>query len=417
MFRDASRRLPALPTGHYRGIAASDIDHDGQFEILIASASGPNRALKWLGGQLRDVTPPLLADADHSTIGILAADFDADGEEELLVVNESRLRLIKDTPEGQWRDLLAGQDLRGAGQGNVADRRGVGKYGCLLGNRFLELIPDGSLSDIAKPIGLGRCESRAVLAGPLHGPMTDLVAGGELFRNNGQGLFERTHWFGKSEHASRVDGGSGRPGLFLSAGETPHRLLMRRAESWRDVATPSLALPSDLRMAVAADFDNDGREELLLVNHRERNRLFRLGEETQMLDPGDAAEADRSNVAAVVADLDGDGTLELILTHSDGTPSLYKPIAPATNHWLRIRPLTRLGAPARGATVLAVVRGRPMIRVIDCGNGGSQNEPVAHFGLGRDHADSVTITWPDGAGITLPRPDVNCTYRVPYPRG
>ena len=29
----------------------------------------------------------------------------------------------------------------------------------------------------------------------------------------------------------------------------------------------------------------------------------------------------------------------------------------------------------------------------------------------------VTVTWPDGAALTLRDPDADCTYEVPYPTG
>jgi hypothetical protein len=56
-------------------------------------------------------------------------------------------------------------------------------------------------------------------------------------------------------------------------------------------------------------------------------------------------------------------------------------------------------------------------KVIDGGSGYlCQMEPVAHFGLGKERqVERITVTWPDGATLTMRDPDVNCTYTVPYP--
>ena len=78
-------------------------------------------------------------------------------------------------------------------------------------------------------------------------------------------------------------------------------------------------------------------------------------------------------------------------------------------------PLTRFAAPARGAVVRLTAAGRAQVRVID---GTGQTEPVAHFGLGRDPVvDEVTVTWPDGATVTLDGPAPLRTISVPYPGG
>ena len=96
---------------------------------------------------------------------------------------------------------------------------------------------------------------------------------------------------------------------------------------------------------------------------------------------------------AAVGDFDGDGMLELLISHGESaseTLTYYRARAGADNHWLRILPLTQHGAPARGAVVrmtMAAAIGtageRVHVRAIDAGSGYlCQMEPVAHFGLG-----------------------------------
>jgi len=112
--------------------------------------------------------------------------------------------------------------------------------------------------------------------------------------------------------------------------------------------------------------------------------------------------------------------LELLVAHGvvGAQPlGLYKARAAAGNGWLRIRPQTRFGAPARGAQVRAEFGDRVRVKVIDGGSGGlCQMEPVAHFGLGNEtEVEMVTVVWPGGASATIERPSSRQTIAIPYP--
>ena len=97
---------------------------------------------------------------------------------------------------------------------------------------------------------------------------------------------------------------------------------------------------------------------------------------------------------------------------------LYKLRLAASNNWLRVRPLTRFGAPARGAVVRVEAAGRVRVKGV-CGGGSlGQMEPVAHFGFGPDaRPERVQVSWPDGTRVVLLNPGVNRVVTVPYPRG
>jgi hypothetical protein len=200
-----------------------------------------------------------------------------------------------------------------------------------------------------------------------------------------------------------------------------------------------LALPSLVRNVLAADFDNDGFEELFFNNLGEPNRLFGCRRPSApsredrdpdsrtrdfdlvLLDAGAAAEPDGLGTGAAVADIDGDGLLELLIAHGESAPqplSLYK--VPETGHgWLRVAPRTRFGAPARGALVRLTAGGRVQTRVIDGGSGYlCQMEPIAHFGLGRlTTVDSISVLWPDGAAVVIDHPPIRTTLTIDYPEG
>ncbi|MBX9583161.1 MAG: CRTAC1 family protein, partial [Gemmataceae bacterium] len=393
--------------------------------------------------------------------GVAAGDLDGDGVEELYVTSaDGPDRLFKRHPDGTWVDLLARAGRFAGGRAAAAvDRRGGGRYGFVVSGpgplRLVELTPDGRPLDLAPALELDRVVGGwGLLAAPLLGDRPDLLvatdeAPGVFLLGREDGAFEEVAGVADSDEGGRaaaaVDAG-GAFGLCLAGGDGPHRLLVPGPGGWRDRASPALALASAARTVAAADFDNDGHDELVFVNHGEPNRLFRVsasGERTQagrpvppkhdsggiglpacvpevtMLDPGAGAEPDGPGVGAAVCDIDGDGVLELLVAHAGRPLALYKAATAAGNGWLRVVPLTRFGAPARGAVVRLAAGGRDRVKVIDGGSGcGCQMEPAAHFGLGAGcDAGRVTVTWPDGVEAEFAAPGVNQTLTVPYPGG
>ena len=65
---------------------------------------------------------------------------------------------------------------------------------------------------------------------------------------------------------------------------------------------------------------------------------------------------------------------------------------------MRIRPINRYNAPARGATVILKSNLRTHAKTIDAGSGYlCQMEPVAHFGIREGEKDlEISIKWTDG---------------------
>jgi hypothetical protein len=118
--------------------------------------------------------------------------------------------------------------------------------------------------------------------------------------------------------------------------------------------------------------------------------------------------------------LDGDGQLELLISHGEmGLQPLtlyHGPLNPY--HWLRVLPYTEYGAPARGAMITVEAGGRVQRRVIDAGSGYlCQMEPVAHFGLGSvGRVDRIGVRWSDGAFRTIEAPEIDTVVHVEHPR-
>ncbi|MFQ3614229.1 MAG: CRTAC1 family protein [Cyanobacteriota bacterium] len=459
MFQDCSSLIRLNPPALHYGVAVCDLDQDGAFELFVCGFRGPNRVLKWEDQALVDQADETLADAERMAIGVAAGDFDGDGQEELYVLNTDtfggRKRFgdrLFDRQGSGWVDLFSlpqNQDALNLTAGrSVAciDRLGQGRYGFFVANyggpmRLYELTPHGMIADVAPEVGLNRVTGgRGVVAVPLVSQRMDIFAVNEqganfLFRNLGDGTFEDIAAEvglqdplenGRGVAAVDLDG-DGQLDLVYGNWEGPHRLWIQTSTgAFQNAAPPELARPSRIRTVIAADFDNDGYPELFFNNIGEPNRLFAFqAGRWQAIDIGAAAEPEGLGTGAAVADLDGDGRLELLIAHGESGPqplSLYRPLANAHN-WLRVLPLTRQGSPARGALVRLVTASpsqdgvRVQVQAIDAGSGYlCQMEPVAHFGLGSEsRVKEVQIQWPDGQRFSLACPPVNQLLRIPHP--
>jgi hypothetical protein len=105
------------------------------------------------------------------------------------------------------------------------------------------------------------------------------------------------------------------------------------------------------------------------------------------------------------ADIDGDGTLDLVLTAIGGAPRLLRNENKTGNHWLRLRLAgdgVRSNTSAIGAKVTLEAGGVTQHREICAARGYlSQSELTVTFGLGKvDKIDRVTIRWPGKNGGT-----------------
>jgi hypothetical protein len=208
-------------------------------------------------------------------------------------------------------------------------------------------------------------------------------------------------------------------GLAYGSWEGPNRIFEPSPDgTYRDVAPPTFAEPTRVRTLTCADFDNDGRDELFVHNMGTGNRLFRReGGGWTALDPGPAAEPRGLGTGAAVADFDGDGTLELLLVHGElAAQRLTLFSAENDGDWLRVRPATQYGAPARGASVTLETDAWTRSRVVCAGSGYlCQMEPVAHFGLGDATLERVTVRWPDGRETELDDLTACEEHEVPHP--
>ena len=77
---------------------------------------------------------------------------------------------------------------------------------------------------------------------------------------------------------------------------------------------------------------------------------------------------------------------------------MYKDKVDKESKYLRIKPLNKYGAPARGASVTLITNQRKHSKTIDAGSGYlCQMEPVAHYGIRKRKNFKVEIRWTNGS--------------------
>uniref|UniRef100_A0A8C1RY81 Cartilage acidic protein 1b n=2 Tax=Cyprinus carpio TaxID=7962 RepID=A0A8C1RY81_CYPCA len=407
-----------------------------------------------------------LRDRQGNAIGVTACDIDGDGREEIYVLNTNNAfsgratytdKLFK-FRNGRFEDLL-NDDInehrdvanRVAGRSVACvDRKGTGRYSIYIANyasgtvgphALIEMDESSSdpskgiiaLSNVAEQAGVNKFTGgRGVVVGPiLSQTLPDIFCDNEyspnfLFRNNGDGTFTdvaaQAGVDDPMQHGRGVTladfNRDGKTDIIYGNWNGPHRLFLQlsnnRKQRFKDIATQKFSMPSPVRTVIAADFDNDNELEVFFNNIAYRgpsaNRLFRVSRrehgdpQIEELNVGEAAEPEGRGTGAAVTDFDGDGQLDLLVTHGESAAqpiSVYRVIQGSSNKWLRVIPRTQFGAFARGAKVIVYTkRNGPHMRIIDGGSGYlCEMEPVAHFGLGKDVATSVEVFWPDGRSV------------------
>jgi hypothetical protein len=136
------------------------------------------------------------------------------------------------------------------------------------------------------------------------------------------------------------------------------------------------------------------------LNGYERDALFRGLGDGRFADVGHLVGANRieDGRAVAVADFDRDGRLDLLLQSLD-RPAVLLMGRGEGGHWLALD-LRGAGAnrDAVGAIAIAQVEGRRLARQRVVGTGFlSASSPVLHFGLGGARTvETLEIRWPDG---------------------
>jgi len=424
-FEDVTATANAPGPSYAMGAAAADYDGDGRIDLFVSGWRGQRLYRNLGGGRFDDVTERAGLASDAWTTSAAWADLDGDGDLDLYVAAyldyDPEFAPYCAAPDGQ-RDYCGPEDFeaqadrlyRNNGDGTfteVAEAAGLPKrpergLGVLIADLTGDRRPDifvandGGRCHLLANRGNLRFEEIGVESGVALDRAGESLAGmgTALADLDGDGLSDLivANFLGRSTVGFRAVEGS--PGLYHDDSD---RLGL--------VAPTREVLGFGL---IAADFDADGRVDLLQANGHVLDRA-RLGVPFAMRptllrgrpggfdvvskEAGDWFSRPILGRGLALGDLDGDGRPDLVVAALDA-PAAVLLNRSRSGHALRLTLIDGRGAPAIGARVVAHVGGR--VATGDLVGGGSylsSSPPELTLGLGESsRVDLLEVHWPWG---------------------
>jgi len=463
-FEEVTEKAGLRRSGWGHGACAGDYDNDG-FRDLLVTYFGHSALYHNNGnGTFTDVTASAGLESPRVRwdTGCSFVDYDLDGKLDLAIVGYVEFDISKVPAPGttgncQWKGIAVMCGPRGlpAGRNLLYHNEGGGRF-----------------RDVSASSGFGRPQGRygfTVIASDFDNDgYPDLYVACDstpslLYRNKRDGTFEE---MGVRSGAALNEDGQEQAGMGVDVADYDEDGHFDMVKTNFSDDTPNLYhnngdgtfTDSVYLSGLSAhtqflgwgvhfiDVDHDGRKEVLMINGHVYPEVEQAGPQVRYRQPRllywnvgkgqfvDISERSGSGIrqawcsrGSAVADLDNDGSLEVVINNMGERPSLLKNSGKRKN-WLELQLVgVRSNRDAVGARAYVYAGERRLSGEVRTGSGYlSQSDPRLHFGLGDDAGyQRIEVQWPGGGREVFPAGNGNrlvllkqgAGKRVGAPRG
>jgi|CZKS01.1.fsa_nt_gi hypothetical protein len=443
-FTDVTEQAGLTGQGYSSGAAAADYDNDGHVDLFVAGAYHNILYHNRGDGTFEDVTAKAGIRSDKWTVAAGWFDYDKDGLLDLFVVNYMKwtpsFNLYCGDPARQFRIYCHPNDFGG------------------LANNLYRNRGDGTFEDVSDRTGISRYIGRgmSVAFGDYDGDgfpdalVTNDQLPNFLFRNVQGQRFEETGLMagvalldnGKPVSSMGVDfrdyDNDGRPDIVITAlsGETFPLFHNQGNGTFRDATYASGVGSASARhsgwCAALTDFNNDGYKDIFIAGGHVNDRIAEM-EPSRYKEPNlvllnlgngkfrdvsasagqEFAQTPRAHRGCGLADFDGDGLQDVVVTALGDPPELWHNVTKITARWVDVDLRgTASNRDGIGATIR--IGNQYQIRTSAAGYASSSLVPVHFGGIGAN--DQIEIRWPSGKLQRIPVSKVNGIQVVTEPK-
>lgn len=459
-FVDVTKDVGLDVTFYGQGVAVGDYDGDGDIDIFF-SCLGPNHLFRNNSGKFVDVTAEAgVAGADEewsTSCGFL--DYDNDGDLDLFVANY--VVWSREFDKVQPFTLSGGERAYGRPQNFPGTfpylyRNDKGKF-TEVGEAAGLHIVNAARKDakVAKSLGVTFVDIDR--DGYLEIVVANDTVQNFLFHNKRDGTFEEIGLAcnialdqqGNARGAMGIDCARIRGGddLAFAIGNFSNEMTafyVARGESMNftdEAIATGIGPQSRLELkfgTLFVDVDLDGRQDIVGANGHLENEINKVQKSQQYAQPphffwncGPEAITEFLPVpegkvggdylkrmvgrGSAVADIDGDGDLDLLFAAVNSPPRLLRNDQQLGHHWIRVSVAGLNGnGSAIGAQVEVKLKNEKYIgHVMPTRSYLSQSELPVTFGLGDvDAIEEVIVTWPGGKTVSIKNPKVDQLLKV-----
>ncbi len=353
------------------GILAVDFNYDFKTDLVLAGAGGIRFLKQESPSAFTDVTaltklPAAVQNASYT--GAWAVDIDADGDLDIVLGTTSGLpTVLRNNGDATFTPIHPFSGISGIRQMAWADLNDDGN-------------PDAALID-----GAGRLH---VFLNQRSGNFREVSLSGSQSEVRAIAVADIDHAGPLSLLAVRTDGS-------VAAMNLPSESDAWSTSSLPGITIPSDLLASDLRLTVG-DFDNNGAFDVLAWSaSAAQPAVLWLQQDDGRFTQTAKNIAPASSLA--VADVHGDGRLDLLALGTAGEPLEFRNQGTKAYHWQTIRPRARQTTGDQRVNSFGI-GGEIEIRSGLLTQKQAINAPELHFGLGsQTGADVARIVWPNGS--------------------